>query len=485
MRRRACIAALAAVALPSPVVAQANGQAGQDNTTPPITLAGEAAKEGVFSFDFTVPTSPALALAGLSQDKATVQSAALKPFVFSLPAVLTGKGGQSAALDMSPAWLFEGEARRSYSRYTAPGNYLYRLAYRTRINAAVFNGSDDKVDAKKRKGSRLAFGFSSSLLDSSDPLMAGTTDGHLSVWQDCLGEQESNIQQVVRVVTPHDVPFFSLDDLANKVQVAELEFSQQGKRPDERLLGRAEQALGEPIATAGLNDQLLAAKLNEVQQKLRKKAAEAGSASNRELRGEVVSLGLDKALAACGTRASNAALYGAALSVGGGILYRGDPGQLDHFKRGGGALWSSFRFPLGFAMDPENKILRYLMIGVYARRGIHEFVATGDSTTPEMRANTFEVWGGLEHFTTTSKFAVQFGRKWVRAVDPANSQFSKNRNLFLVSGSLPILGKETGLWLGGSYGDAQSSVTTESDRTFMITLEFAPPKPADIFGLKK
>jgi hypothetical protein len=205
MRRqwRLCFAVAVTSSAASGQTTQGGGT--DQNAPSSITLAGEAAKDGVFDFDFTVPTSPALALAGLSQDKATVQSAALKPFVFSLPAVLSGKGGQSAALDMSPAWLFEGEGRRSYSRYTAPENYFYRLVYRTRLNAAIYNGTDDKVEAKKQKGSRLAFGVSSSLLDSSDPLMAGASDGRPSQWQQCLGELQPEVRQVVEIETPHEV----------------------------------------------------------------------------------------------------------------------------------------------------------------------------------------------------------------------------------------------------------------------------------------
>jgi hypothetical protein len=484
MRRqwRLCFAVAVTSSAASGQTTQGGGT--DQNAPSSITLAGEAAKDGVFDFDFTVPTSPALALAGLSQDKATVQSAALKPFVFSLPAVLSGKGGQSAALDMSPAWLFEGEGRRSYSRYTAPENYFYRLVYRTRLNAAIYNGTDDKVEAKKQKGSRLAFGVSSSLLDSSDPLMAGASDGRPSQWQQCLGELQPEVRQIVEIETPHEVPFYSLSGLADELQVASIDAA-RGTKPDDRLLGRAEQVLGQPITLNGLTYAQISGRLLDISQKVRAKAGEQGAKVNQELRGEVVSLGLDKALDTCATRASTVALYGAALSVGAGILYRGDPGQLDHFKRGGGALWSSFRFPVGFALDPKNKVLRYLMFGVYARRGIREYVATGDSTVPEMRANSWEVWGGVEHFTPVSKFAVQYGRKSINAVDSVDDRFSKKRGLFLVSASLPILGKSTGIWLGGAYGNAQSTVTTESDRTFMVTLEFAPPKPADIFKLNK
>jgi hypothetical protein len=465
----------------------ADAQTGTPTTTaptpPPITLADEAAKDGVFTFDWGVPTSPALALAGLSQDKATVQSSALKPFVLSLPSVISGPGGQSAALDMSPAWLFEGEGDRSYRRYVDPGSFVYRLLYRTRINAALYNGTSDKVEAKKQKGSRLAFGLSMSLLDSSDPLMAGSGGGKPSVWQACLGEQESVIREMMRYQTALGQQFFSLADIARDLQVASYA-ARTGARPDERLIGRVEQLLGAPISLDGLSDADAAARLLELSREVGKQAEAASIANNQDLLSQAARLGLDKSLAICADRANNAAIHGTSLSLGGGALWRGEPGDLDHFKRGGAAAWLSFRFPLGFAMAPDSKVLRYLMIGAYARRGFGEYVATGDSALPEMRAHSWDYWVGLEHLTQTSKLAVQYGRTEIRADDPANDRFSKSRSRYLMSAAFPLLGKETGLWLGVAYGNARSTVATESDRTFLITLEFAPPKAADIFKLK-
>nr|WP_294814687.1 hypothetical protein [uncultured Sphingomonas sp.] len=477
-----------ALLTPLPVEAQAQVTAptpapAPTPTPPPITLLGEAAKEGVFSFDYGVPTSPALTLAGLSQDKTTVQSAALKPFVLSLPAVLSGSGGQSAALDISPAWIFEGEAERSYSNYTNPDHFLYRLAYRTRFNAALYNGSDDKTDPKKKKASRLAFGLSASLLDSSDPLMAGRDGSGLSAWQQCLAGEEPKIKAIMAFNTPQGTELASLTDLALKLQGAALDVA-GGATVDPRLIGRADQVLG-PIDLSGLSNREISGKLLELAVEVQKKATPVASANDQALKDESVKLGIDKALGVCSDRASSYAMYGTSWSVGGGILYRGDPGKLDHFKRGGEVLWSSFRLPIGAKLAADNKILRYLMVGFYVRRGFGEYLATGDGATPEMEANTWDYWVGLEHFTTSSKLAIQFGRTDTTAIDPALDHFSKNRSRFMATASFPLLGKETGIWLGAAYGNARSTVSTESDKTFLLTLEFAPPKPANIFGIGK
>lgn len=449
---------------------------------PSIVLADEAAREGVFAFDFAVPTSPALALAGLSQDKATVQSSSLKPFVFSLPAVVSGGGGQSAALDMSPAWLFEGEPGRSYSNYVG-GSYFYRLMYRTRINAALYNGTNDKVDPKKAKGSRLAFGLSASLLDSSDPLMAGGR-GSRSAWQRCLAEQQPKIDALFAYRSPTRDSIERLVPVLAQARGLSVEAG-QGARPSQEQVGLFEKALGISVSFDGLDNVQAVRKLVEVSIALEKQIGLLEDEDAKYAAGQALGLGLDTSLKTCATRASNAAMFAPALSVGAGRLLRGEPGKLDDFDGGGTVLWSSFRVPVAILYSDKDEVTQFVAAGVFVRRGFGEYLATGDTTVPEFKANTWDYWSGIEVYSQVSKFALQVGRSEMDARLSAEDQFSRKKTRYLVSGAVPILGRSTGLWLGASYGNARSTVSTENDRTFMITLEFGPPKPTGTLGLKK
>jgi hypothetical protein len=56
---------------------------------------------------------------------------------------------------------------------------------------------------------------------------------------------------------------------------------------------------------------------------------------------------------------------------------------------------------------------------------------------------------------------------------------------YLTSASVPIFGSKTAVWLGGSYGHARGTIDSEKGHTFLLTLDFAPPKAADLAGLKQ
>lgn len=137
---------------------------------------------GVFKFDYGVPTSPALTLMGLTADT-TPPSTSLTELIVSLP-TLYGQAGQSIAIDIPAARLFEGRRHSTFDSYTGgdTGRFsskLYRIGYRTRLGLAALNGNDGGGDASKQVRSRLALGLSTSLFDSSDPLMVRGGDGKL------------------------------------------------------------------------------------------------------------------------------------------------------------------------------------------------------------------------------------------------------------------------------------------------------------------
>src|ERR1700679_1140723 len=80
-----------------------NGAFAQTTQDPQsVNLFSDVQGKQVFSFYYSVPTSPALTLAGLSADK-TATSTPAKPFVLSSPTVTGGGTGTAYAADAAPA----------------------------------------------------------------------------------------------------------------------------------------------------------------------------------------------------------------------------------------------------------------------------------------------------------------------------------------------------------------------------------------------
>jgi hypothetical protein len=127
------------------------------------------------------------------------------------------------------------------------------------------------------------------------------------------------------------------------------------------------------------------------------------------------------------------------------------------------------------------------MIGGSARASWGEHVTTGDTMTPDIKANVVNFWAGLEELTPSYMLGLQYGYQSVVANDPTQKTFSRSGTRWLVSGKLKISGDEQGIWLGGAYGDAVGSTTTLQDKTFLVTVDFGPPAAAGLFGdiLKK
>src|SRR6516162_8043422 len=95
-----------------------------DQSDPVVLFNHDPTNKDIFTFDFSVPASPALQLVGLKQDVgSTVNS--LKPFILSLPSLVdTGGSQQSAALDLSPAWILGLGGAQSTGSYFSSGTVV-------------------------------------------------------------------------------------------------------------------------------------------------------------------------------------------------------------------------------------------------------------------------------------------------------------------------------------------------------------------------
>lgn len=449
----------------------------------PLVLEEHVKNEGVFAFDYGVPTSPALVLAGLSGDKTTVNSASLKPFVLSLPSVLSGTEGQSVALDIAPAALAGGDRQQTYDDYVT-GSRLGRIAVRSRLNVAIYNGVDGGGDASKDKASRLALGASFSLLDNNDPLMAGSRPGKDSVWLDCLKKAQPIIDRL-HTLSFMPPPLIELQQLQTDAQSGSIPGRTMPNFTADQV-ALIEKTVGHPMNLTGqtaLDKPKLGAIARELQKTIGPLREEAEKAFVTRPEADAAR----EVEESCAQKAANAAAKGAALNIGGGVLWRGKPGALDELKNGGAVIWASghvsvFRFP---GEEKDGSRDSFFMLGGYARIGRAERIATGDKTTPEIRADTQEYWGGGEYYSSSFKLVGQIGWSKTEARDPALSSFSSSGDRYLISGAVPFRTVAEGLWLGFSYGDARGTVETRQGHVFRLTIDFGPPKPANIFQGKK
>jgi len=410
-------------------------------SAPPVGIVDEkASNKDLFTFDYGVPSSPALNLMGLSPDKTTMSSS-LKPFVLSLPSLFSGGADQSAALDIAPLWLLGDNSSIGYNKYVT-GPYAQRFKYRFRTEMALYTGNDGGGDSKKVKASQLAFGFSASLLDASDPLTATFPGASDTVWSSCLGTHEDEIK-----LNP-SVPA----DVATQLNAA---------------------------LTAG--DQ---SEIDRLQTKITEGKKDEDA---RAL----------KAVQACTDEANKYARFAPNLSVGAGANLQGTPGTLGGFKTSSAVLWLSGKYPLGTVFGskqvpdtsdggaaknggiPETS---YWMVGGSARAGFGTMVSTGDTATPQIKANTFDGWIGLERNSSWLVLSAQAGYQDVSATNAAQDTFSKSGWRWLTSASLKLSSAANGIWLDASYGSAHGTTQTFDDKTFMLSLNFGPANPANLFG---
>ncbi len=528
---RACTAALCALGA-SPALADATGPALPPALQKILDGMNVAMKnKDSFTFDYGIPTSPALALIGTSNALSS-PSASMKPYVFSVPASWGGaKDSQAFAFDVSAVWAgnaFGAYGHETYADYMKE-DYFGRLAYRTRLEGALSLGDDGGGDASKAKPSRLAFGASTSLLDSSDPLTATGPDGQL-VWDSCVNgvfDGSKNVQYQAAYNTDSNV--LALNSLAYTIGQVRRGLQFGGDTPSDAYVDDAYIALSDCLkagqvcakyddggaiqaafdarkdaAPAGVTD-----KANN-DAKLRKALAALNAVEQKVSAAIDVSSGalaqkfdIPKALDACVTAANAAARLGSDLDVGAGIVWNGKPGSVDGLSDASGALWISGRIAFGGFANDITKLApdtAAIMLGGALRANWSQTLATGVAATPLFKADVYDAWVGLERYTASSRVAAQIGYMDSQAIDPAFKTFSKSGTRWLVSASIradkllgglvngsflidkPADAPQNGVWVNLTYGTATGTVTTLDDKTVMVSLSYSPSDPYNLFG---
>lgn len=205
---------------------------------------------------------------------------------------------------------------------------------------------------------------------------------------------------------------------------------------------------------------------------------------------------LDKHIANCAIAASRQARFSPDLDVGAGTLWRGKPGKIDDLHDGGQVVWAAYKHPFGVRfpqpdadgvydknVDAQVPTSAWMVAGS-VRYGRGEYLATGDTAFPEMRADTLDAWVGLERLSESFRFAARYGWVDVDARTAAAKPFEKNGERYLLSAQMRLGDRDSGFWLGASYGNGYGTVDTLKSTTALITLSFTPPAPAGIANAK-
>jgi hypothetical protein len=476
-------------------------------------------QKDTFTFDYGIPTSPALTLIGVSNGVSS-PSTSMKPFVFSVPASYGGsKDSQAFSFDFSAMWLSQGLSGENHETYGdfLSKDYMGQLPYRIRFEGALALGDDGNGDATKAKPSRLAFGLSASLLTSNDPVTVKTPDGKNTVWLDCTDKVfSSDMNKKYQVAYDADPNLSASDEIARvagDVRVALHNLNLPAVPPATKaaladkawasvtdcLGGKACAKYDDGTLRAALDSKDLAKardQLNTIQDKA---TADTDSSSLTLAK----KLGIPQAFDACVAAANAAARQGADIDVGGGITWSGTAGKAEGFTDASGALWVSGRLPFGIFQSDLTKLgpdsVSY-MLGGSLRANWSQTLATGNAATPMFKADVYDAWLGLERYSATTRFAAQVGYMDTEAINPAQKIFSKSGSRWLVSASIradklfggflngtlwqeqPDDAPKNGVWVNVTYGTASGTVTTLDDKTVMVSLSYSPSDPYNLFG---
>jgi hypothetical protein len=472
-----------------------------DQSDPVVLFNHDPTNKDIFTFDFSVPASPALQLVGLKQDAgSTVNS--LKPFILSLPSLVdTGGSQQSAALDLSPAWILGlGGAQSTGSYFSSgtvvggkgpqkaadPGGEWFRIAFRTHLSTAVYRGDEGGGKPSKAKDSRVAVGLSTSLLDSSDPLVARAINENESKWFKCLRDKKELIPPVAT----------EEQDEASRLEAAFFGPNFPDQKPTRDLptdkdFADAEKFLVQ-IGRLTATDQMQRATMTKDNRfTADRKDIDAVFVGEKQLKPDPAAL---QVISDCSQEASDIAQHNPALDLGLGVVWDGKPGKVSGLADAAFAFWASGRYPLQLpntdmpcqgTMGKPRSELACWMLGGALRYSNGEFVATGNDTTPKFQANTLNTWLGIERVDKSSRLAISGGYTEDSARHSGDTAFSKSGFRWLASGSIALSQLSPlfdGVWLVGSYGTARGSVTSLDDKVFTLTLNFTAPKSASLFG---
>jgi hypothetical protein len=477
----AAVSPASAQRTPGPPAAAAAEEGGEEEKEPIVLLSRAAKDDKFFKFDYGIPTSPALTLAGLSPDKTTTSSS-LKDFVVSLPTFINSEdGGQAIALDFAPASLAGGNLDDSTFTEYVRGNTGWRgIANRTRVGVALFQGNESAADPTKAIPSKLAVGVSFSLLNASDPLLTPSEgDSKKGYLLTCLEAQSPRAYAILE------------RDIQASANLPNFKETYPGLSDEERTKLKTIDTRGEAISEEKEDQtQILAddsstpAQKTAAQEKLDKLSAEEKQLA--EIKQKALDLMVErddngvlgKEIKACALEASLRAETAMDLDIGLGALWRGAPGELEDFEESGAAAWIAFRMPFTrkfeLGKDLKPTLVEAWLLSMSGRFSADEFLATKNAATPEFQADVSEAWLGIERMSPNLRFSAHYGYRDIRANEAAGQPFESSSDRYLVAAKVRLGKEDDGLWLNLSYGNANGATADKDDHTALITLSFSP-----------
>jgi len=475
----------------------------------------ESQNKDIFTFDYGVPSSPALKLVSANPDKFKT-STALKPYVFSVPTDWGGATGADAfAVDLSPYWLFDTTEHNTYKHYRASNEgFGDTLRSRLRFSAALTPGTNAGGVTSKQSPSKMGIGLSTSLLSEDDPaLTPDLEDSDKTYWEGCIARLKSQVgnEYDQALASEWGSTLITLAQLKASITDGQSEAKAGNLSPEtgsaiyrylDKCLNDTKCAAISPAQIRTIRDRdnslsrISADQLNNVQDLVAKMDRTVGSAN------DLLLADFGKGISNCIASTNLLAQHAPSLDLGGGVDWQGTPGKIKGFSKSTEVVWAGGRYPIARFLRPGKKAINasdkpeedeldYFLIGGTLRASWNEQSPTGDKDTPQISARTLQTFAGLERQTLGSLLSAEVGYTEVHANSAAQSNFSKSGIRWLASASLKLgdslqgaiaqilsdfgdsQSLSNGAWLNVSYGTANGNSSSLKDRTFLVSLSFS------------
>ena len=444
----------------APAIAQAT-----DQNEDKIDLFEEIENSEVFDFSFGAPTSPAMALAGLTSADVT-QINQLNDILISGRGILDGD--LTGSVEINPGTLLNPtkDFRSTYDRYeNSPES---KVLDRIQLSVLFRKGEENLVDPEKSRKSLISFGGSASLLNNSNPLFNA---------YEKVEACQSYIDQANDILKDSD---FGLFENSNHSEISEIKSDLRPEFYDPSELDSFKSKFLEIVKAVDspVEYQAILLQVNDMDvAEFRTQVNSYHKSFTDKLEAQYLTEKKSILLPfykGCKVGIERELFSRPNLDVGAAILLRGDEEQFQNFESGGKAIWLSYRYPI--VTNPKNDW--FVAIGGTGRFAFSEQVSTGDEGLPNGTADNFQLWGGVEFYQKNWRLSGRMGYAKTEFEEDSFDQFSRQGEKWLVSGDLKL---REDLWLGISYGEASSSSEILEGEVLKISLKFSEPTSINIF----
>ncbi|MGV6800813.1 MAG: hypothetical protein ACWA5L_02700 [bacterium] len=455
----------------------------------PINLINEEENEDLFSFSYGAPSSPALALSGLTSEDLTRVNE-YKKFSFYIVPADDADIPLAYALDLRPSQFIHptgNRLRRSFSG-TLHENYAERVLRNSSIGLVLRKGVEDTQDSSNNRKSLLTIGAATSLLPGSDPAYQINKLGKDS---DCGTDLLDNFsayhaQDFQKPEREEAYGYWrQADSLLNLPLPSDKDFA--WSRLDTAYIKLVEVwqkliDLGEPHDEIEKVDRQ---KTIEENATLLRQERDRLEESVKKIDQNVSSVALNKQITACRAIIDSAIKFAPNMDVGIGYILRGEDHTAGNFSDAGYSFWASYRRPILFTKNKiklqegtEQQPESWIVFGGKIRLGFDEYVKIDDSITPETQADTMEAAIAGEYFSKDFRITAQYGYSETKIVDSNFQNFSKEGQVWQVGADVKVHDK---IWLKSTYGTAYGTTENLEGEILNVSMAFDEPAFANLF----